>query len=76
MISKISKVKYESDTEWPEKLQPAVFVINAQLKRATGLTSLRLMYMIEIVIPFQSSCLYLARWLKRILKTYNKIMDK
>ena len=37
-------MKYERDTEWPEKLQPAVFVANIQFKRSTSYTPFKLMF--------------------------------
>ena len=37
-------MQYERDTEWPEKLQPAVFEVNTQFKRSTSFTPFRLMF--------------------------------
>ncbi len=37
-------MKYERDTEWPDKLQPAVFAANTQFKRSTSFTPFRLMF--------------------------------
>ena len=37
-------MKFEKDSEWPDKLQSAVFSINTQFKRATGSTAFRLMF--------------------------------
>ena len=37
-------MKYERDTEWPDKLQPAVFAANTQFKRFTAYTPFRLMF--------------------------------
>ena len=31
-------MQYERDTEWPEKLQPAVYAANTQFKRSTSFT--------------------------------------
>ena len=44
LIRKISKMKYERDTEWPHKFQPAVFAANTQFKRSTSYTPFRLMF--------------------------------
>ena len=41
---KIYNLQYERDTEWPEKLQPAVFAANTQFKRSTSFTPFRLMF--------------------------------
>ena len=37
-------MKYERDTEWPDKLQPAVFAANNQFKRSTSYTLIELMF--------------------------------
>ena len=37
-------MKYERDTEWPEKLQPALFAANTQFKRSTSYTPFKLMF--------------------------------
>ena len=37
-------MQYERDTEWPEKLQPAVFTANTQFKRSTSFTPFQLMF--------------------------------
>ena len=37
-------MQYERDTEWPEKLQPAVFAANTQFKRSISFTPFRLMF--------------------------------
>ena len=42
--SKINKMMNERDTEWPDKLQPAVFATNTQYKRSTGYTPFKLMF--------------------------------
>ena len=35
---------YERDTEWPDKLQPAVFAVSTQFTRSTSYTQYRLMF--------------------------------
>ena len=37
-------MKYERDTEWPEKIQSAVFAANTQFKRSTSYTPFKLMF--------------------------------
>ena len=37
-------MKYERETEWPDKLQPSVFAANTQYKRSTSYTPFRLMF--------------------------------
>ena len=37
-------MRFEKDSEWPDKLQSAVFSINTQFKRATGFTAFRFMF--------------------------------
>ena len=43
-FSKINMMQYERDTEWPEKLQPAVFAVNTLFKRSTTLIPFRFMF--------------------------------
>ena len=37
-------MQYERDTEWPEKLHPAVFAANTQFERSISFTPFRLMF--------------------------------
>ena len=37
-------MNYESNTEWPEKLQPTVFAANTQFKRSTSYATFKLMF--------------------------------
>ena len=43
-FKKVSKMKYERDTEWSENLQPAVFAAKIQFKRSNSYTPFKLIF--------------------------------